>query len=372
MSQPTPFLELHKSLGGRLADYGEWKLPADYGDMDAELAALHSGSAAFDLSGFGRIAIAGAESPRLIDRLLAGSTAGLVRGRWIWSLICNQAGSLVDIVRAARLSNSYLLLTSPGRSQVIVQLAAEAASDFPAGSVSIQDQTHLTGMLGIYGPAAFQATGGILPLDTDALEPGTATQISILVATVTVLRGGWLGLDGVELIGASAACKLAAGAIERYHKRRHITPAGIECLEVALTEASLPIVVTGQPLPERRGPLSYGLGRLIDSGKDFLGKKALAADAAAGPQRCLTGLKAEGKVHTHKGLTVQYDGLEIGWTDRLVWSDALGSALALAMVDSEMHSLAEAVQVVGPGFQAQGELVALPFDRRFAAGIWVD
>ncbi len=372
MSNPTPFFDLHAALGGNFADYGGWKLPADYGDIKAELAALHGNSAAFDLSAFGRISIGGAESGKLIEALLAGNTAGLVDSRCIWSLICHKTGRLADIVRVAQLDDSYLVLTSPGKSHAIVEIAQMAASEFGLTKVKVADQTSHTGMLGVYGPGAFQAVSNIMPIDISSLKCGSAMKFSIMIASIIIIRGSWLGVDGIEMIGPSMACKMAAGAVERYHKREHITPAGIECLEVASVEASLPLILANQALPEHLGPISYQLGRLIDFKKDFFGRDAVAMTAASGPGRVLTGVRMDGHAHTHKGLTVQYDGLEIGWTDRVVWSDAIGCGLALAMVNNEMHSLTESVQIVGPDFQMQGELTPLPFDRRMAAGIWVD
>jgi aminomethyltransferase len=372
MSNPTPFLDLHTALGGNLADYSGWKLPADYGDTKAELAALYNSSAALDLSGFGRVSIGGAQSGQLVERLMAGNTSRLEDSRCVWSFICHKTGRLADIVRVAQLDDSYLILTSPGKSHAIVELAQTAASEFGLTKVKVADQTSHTGMLGIYGPNAFQAVTNILPIDINSLKPGGATKFSIMIATVIILRSTWLGVDGIELIGPTMACKMAAGAIERYHKREHIVPAGMECLEIAATEASLPLILTSQQLPEHLGPISYGLGKLVDFGKDFYGRDAVSMAAESGPQRMLIGVKVDGKAHTHKGLTVQYDGLEIGWTDRLVWSDTLGCALALAMVDNEMHGLTESIQVVGLDFQMQGELAALPFERHLAAGIWVD
>jgi aminomethyltransferase len=372
MSNPTPFLDLHTALGGNLADYSGWRLPADYGDTSAELAAMYSGSAAFDLSGFGRISIGGPQAAQLMDRFLAGNTAGLVDSRCIWSLVCHKTGRLADIVRVAHLEDSYLLLTSPGKSHVMMELAQTAASEFGLTKVKVADQTSGTGMLGVYGPGAFQAMSNILPIDLSSLKSGCVLKLSIMIANITILRSSWLGVDGIEMIGPSVACRMAAGAVERYHKREHIAPAGMECLEVAATEASLPLILNNQSLPEHLGPVSYQLGKRIDFQKDFFGREAVAMTVASGPQKVLAGVRIDGRAHTHKSLTVQYDGLEIGWTDRVVWSDTMGYALALAMINNEMHSLTESIQIVGPDFQMQGELVPLPFDRRLAAGIWVD
>jgi aminomethyltransferase len=189
------------------------------------------------------------------------------------------------------------------------------------------------------------------------MEPQSVKNLSIFMMTITVLRGSWLGVDGIEIFGGATACKLAAGAIEKYHKREHITPAGMECLEIAATEASLPLIVTGQELPQRFGPASYGFGKMKDTGKMPV-------------PRVMVGILSDGKAHTHKDLKVQCDGREIGWTDRIVWSPRLGKTIGLAMVDSEMGDCADAVQITGDGVALGAEIVSLPFDKEIAAGIY--
>jgi glycine cleavage system aminomethyltransferase T len=184
---------------------------------------------------------------------------------------------------------------------------------------------------------------------------------------ITAIRGSWLGVDGVEVFAGTGACKIAAGAIEKYHKREHIVPAGMECLEIALTEAAVPILLNGQPLPEILSPLSYGLGHHIDKNKVFLGKTGLDG---LKPKRAMVGFATEDKAHTHKDLRLQYDGLEIGWTDRVVWSQKLGRTIGLAMIDAEMGDLREEVQVHGDGVTLGGEIVELPFENSISAGIY--
>ena len=131
----------------------------------------------------------------------------------------------------------------------------------------------------------------------------------------------------------------------------------MECLEIAATEASLPLIVTGQELPQQfvcpaTATLRLGGATHSDTG------------------RTLVGIQSEGKAHTHKDLKVQYDGREIGWTDRVVWSPRLGKTIGLAMVDSEMGDCADAVQITGDGGGIGAEIVSLPFDKEIAAGIY--
>ncbi|MDO8303592.1 MAG: glycine cleavage T C-terminal barrel domain-containing protein [Sedimentisphaerales bacterium] len=352
MSIKSPFNSLHTDLKANFADYCGWSLPSDYGDSDAECRQLYEHCAAFDLSAFGRISVGGEEAHSVVSYLLANSDEKLDDGKWIWGVVCDDGGKLIDIVRVGQAGSAFLLLTSPGARQHVAARVAECARQCGAAEVKINDQTEKTGMLGIYGPGAVEAFDHIVPLGIAQMEPQSVKNLSIFMMSITVIRGGWLGVDGIEIFGGATACKLAAGAIEKYHKREHITPAGMECLEIAATEASLPLIVTGQELPQR-----------------FVWPTTATPHDAG---RVLVGIRSDGKAHTHKDMKVQYDGLEIGWTDRIVWSQRFGKTVGLAMVDSEMGDLTEGVQIIGDGITMGAEIVQLPFEKEIAAGIYKD
>jgi len=369
MSRLSPFNDLHRRLGANLGDYNGWLLPTDYGDVQLESEALYQHSAAFDLSSFGKITIRGEDSRKVLDKLIAGQTDDLQDGKWVWTVICEQNGQLADIVRLGKIGRLFLILTSPAKRSHIMKLAQTCAAGSP-GNVKITDETEKTGMLGIYGPSSAEAIDHILPFDIASMEKNSITSISVFMISATVIRGSWLGLDGIEILTGTSACNLAAGAVEKYHKKEFIAPAGMDCLAVAIIEASLPSAVAGGQRGENIGPISLGLGNLIDFSKDFPGRQALEKMARAGPGRLLVGLRAEGKRKTHRNLAIQYDGLEIGWTNEIVWSERFGCCIGFGMIDNEIYDLAEEVQLAGDSLEIAAELVTLPFDKEIAAGFY--
>ena len=69
-------------------------------------------------------------------------------------------------------------------------------------------------------------------------------------------------------------------------------------------------------------------------------------------------------------LKIQYDGLDIGRTGRIVPSERLGCNVATGLIDNEFYDLTEEVQIVGEGVTMGAEIVQLPFEREIAAGIY--
>jgi aminomethyltransferase len=360
----TPFNSLHSNLRANFSDYCGWALPSDYGDTAAENRALYQHSAAFDLSSFGKISISGDDASILIHNLLCSRTDSIEDGTWSWGIVADGCGRLLDIVRVGRLGQSYILFTSPRSRKAVLQQIHDCVDNSQLGGLKISDQTEKTGMLGVYGPGAVDALDRIIPLGIAEMQPGEIKSISMFMMSLTLVRGSWMGLDGIEVLSGTSACKLASGAIEKYHKQQNIVPAGMEAFEIALSESSLPLMITDQQQPETLAPSAYGLGMLIDPAKKTPGVSAFPAN------RQLVGIRTEDRAHTHKDIKIQFGGIEIGWSDRIVWSEKLGATIGLAMVDSEMADLAEEVQITGQDIAIGGQITALPLEQSIAAGIY--
>jgi aminomethyltransferase len=235
MAKLSPFKVVHERLGGTFSDYGGWQLVKNYGDEACERKALMEASAAFDMSSFGRITVSGEGSWPLIDGVLTGESEQLEDNRWVWAIASKGEKSGGYVVRVGRTGNSYILLTLPSDREAVFGIVSSQRSQEALNAVKVSDITEQTGMMGIYGPSAFDAVKRILPLDMSGLEAGRMMNISVFMMSLTILRGSWVGLDGIELICPASAGPLAAGAVARYHKKVNITPAGMDCLEKAIT-----------------------------------------------------------------------------------------------------------------------------------------
>lgn len=362
MAKSSPFESVHKALSANFAEYGQWSLPCDYGDTAGESRGLHENCAAFDLSSFGRISVKGSNAGELIDRLATASAENLRDGRWMWSLICSETGRLIDIVRIARIGGDFIIFCSPPKRERILDAASSLAGD-----ERVTDITETTAMLGLYGAGSLGAVSNILPFDISDIESGDVRIMSIIIMSVTVLRGSWIGVDGFEVLCPSSAAAMAAGAVAKYHKRENISPAGIDCLSRAMLEASVPVSVMNLPEAENIAIQAYGLGGLISSDKDFVGKNGIAQTKTSGTEKLLVGLSSEGDVSIAGGASVEYNGLKIGFCGEMVRSHRLAESLAMAMIDNEFFDLAEGVQIVAGEAKTDAKIRKLPFDPDIAA-----
>ncbi len=272
--QVTPLESLHKQLGAELGEYCGWQLPKFYSNLEAELLGTKEGCGAFDFSHFGRINVKGSDAESLINALLATKTHSLVAGKCIDGFCCNDKGDIVDFLRVLANGNSYTIITQPVAREAVLDLIQKCKSEFSLAKVDVVDQTDKTAMVGICGPKAFGALSNILPLDISGIEPDSVEKFNFFMMNITVLRSNWLGIESIELICPSSAAKFAGGAIEKYHEREGITPAGMEALKSLILEKYPFENISGTSSKEIK-PADAGLEKLLDMDKEFYGKPAI-------------------------------------------------------------------------------------------------
>lgn len=271
----TPLESLHKQLDAEIGDYADWQLPKFYTSADQELSGMNESCAAFDLSSFGRIMIKGAQAEKLVEVLLATDTSSLIAGKCIRGFCCDEQGQIVDFIRVIASGNSYIVMTSPAGRTPVLELMEKCKIHFDISKVDIADQTQKTAMVAVYGPRAVEALNNIVPLDIDDIEPESVENFNFFMMNITVVRSSWLDTEGMELICPAGAAKFAGGAIEKYHKKEGIVPAGMESLRVALLEKQ-PFEGISELPQQKITPKDVGMTGLIDMTKDFYGKSALA------------------------------------------------------------------------------------------------
>lgn len=366
----TPFKPIHDRLGANYAEFDGWSLPADFGDLTAENTGLNTASAIFDLSSFARINIKGEGAKKLLDYLLATKTHNLSIDKWLWSIICDENGRIAAIVRVAQTKNGYHIFTPPAARNIVIDLIKAAAKITNTETTQIDDITEKTGMLALYGPKAVETLDAILPFDITEIAPGAIKIMSFFMISVTIIRGSWLGTDGLELICPQGACAMAAGALAKYRDRLNIAPAGMKTLKTAIMESSLPLGLLKHPQSNNISPAALSMTKMIDMEKDFQGKGAIAKELAEGTKTVLMGVKTPKIGPEQTNIRILCNDKEIGKAEILLPSQNMNCNIAIAMIDTQYADLADEIQIVSDDIISNGKLIKLPFDNDCAAGIY--
>jgi aminomethyltransferase len=357
MGDKTPLHGEHERLSARLVDFGGWDMPLHYGSQLEEHHAVRNDAGLFDVSHMTVVDIEGAGAREWLRLLLANDVARLqAPGKALYSCMLNDDGGVIDdlIVYFLAEDRFRMVVNAATRAKDLAWIERQAQG----ADVRVAERPELA-MIAVQGPNARDKAAGWLPESGRAaalaLEPFTATQVGDLF----VARTGYTGEDGWEIIlpGTLAVdawrALVAAG----------IRPCGLGARDTLRLEAGMNLY--GQDMDESTSPLESGLGWTVawePAERDFVGRKALEVQRAAGPARKLVGLLLEdrGVLRAHQRV-VTPDG--DGEVTSGSFSPTLGRSVGLARVPAgagerlevDIRSRLLEARVVRPPFVRNGK-----------------
>jgi heterotetrameric sarcosine oxidase gamma subunit len=172
--------QTHLALGARWVEDGEWRLPGDYGDPEAEAQRVRQSVGLQDVSAIGKLDVKGRDAERLIAAVAS------------W-----------DGVSALRLRpDHFLLLTAPGREQDVAETLRRQLLSQSPGCAHVTDVTPALSALALVGPRARDVLAKLIALDLrpDRFPDGTSAQGGLAKIHAVVLRKDWGGLTAFFLL----------------------------------------------------------------------------------------------------------------------------------------------------------------------------
>ena len=350
MTQTTALHDEHVAAGARMVEFAGWKMPLHYGSQVAEHRAVRTDAGVFDVSHMTVIDIAGSGSLAFLRRMLAGDAARLGRvGQAMYTTLLNEAGGIVDDLIAYRLANGYRLVTNAATRHRVPQWLRRHS----AGELSIVERE--LAILAVQGPRAlerFASASGVREAEWLARFNAMSARGWLLART------GYTGEDGLEIMLPNRQAPdlwrrlLAAG----------VQPAGLGARDTLRLEAGLNLY--GQDMDETISPLAANLAWTVHwrpAERDFVGRRALEAECAAGPRWQLTGLALAVKGVMRRGQPVLTEAGE-GLVTSGIFSPTLGYSIALGRLPAQAAGEGE-VDVLVRNRPRPARIVRPPFVR---------
>lgn len=368
MSSPTPlartpFYDFHVSQGAKMVDFAGWEMPVLYKSIADEHAQTRTSGGLFDVSHMGRISFTGKDAFALLDKVCTRKLSDAKVGQSKYSLVCNDAGGVMDDVIVSRDVKSWLMVCNASNRPKIYKHLVDARKQFNF-DCDFVDQTESTAMVALQGPKVLDRIAGVLPIDVKGLKRYHFETANLMLFKITVFRSGYTGEDGVEIIlpakAAGMAMKMLSGSFAK--EGSTIAPAGLGARDTLRTEAGMPLY--GHELTETIDPLSAGLAWAVDLTKDFTGADALRKIAADGPRRKLVGLELGEKRIARQGTPVKQGDAVVGEVSSGTLSPTLGKSIAMAFVDAPLATEGNALSVDLRGSIIPATVVKLPFYKR--------
>jgi aminomethyltransferase len=359
----TPFYEFHKSANARMVDFAGWEMPIMYRSIIDEHEQTRKSGSIFDVSHMGRVQFSGKDAAAFLGKLVTRKIDDQRVGQSRYSLVCNEAGGVLDDVIVSRDTKHWLMVCNASNREKLLKHFTDARRtsglDF-----DMADQTQATAMVALQGPKVIERLSGVFSDLATMKRYHFQSGTYMMLMKYTIFRSGYTGEDGVEVILptniAPMAMKMLAGKMDKPDAT--LKPAGLGARDTLRLEAGMPLY--GHELSETIDPISAGLGWAVDLTKDFIGAAALRAISQAGPKRKLVGLELEGKRIARQGAAVLSGSTVVGEVTSGTFGPTVQKSIAMAYVDAALTAEGTQLSVDLKGTMNAAKVVKLPFYKR--------
>lgn len=347
----TALYETHVDQKARLVPFAGWEMPVQYAGVLAEVNAVRTGCGLFDVSHMGRLRITGPDAIAFISKIVVSNPQGLGDGRGQYSLMCNEAGGIIDDIIVYRMSeNDWRIVYNAGCLEKDRAWFQAHSTGF---RIALDDESDRTGLIAVQGPRAIEILGEtVAGLPRFGIGPAIAGGVEVLAA-----RTGYTGEDGAELFVSNE--KLSA--VWEHLVRAGAVPCGLGARDTLRVEAALPLY--GHEMDENIDPFRARLGWVVklDRPDDFMGRSALSA-LKKSRREVLVGVQVEGRGIPREGYPIQaVDGSPIGQVTSGTFSPTLSKGIALARVRSGSVAVGDPVDVLIRDTPHRAVVAPLPF-----------
>lgn len=342
----TPIHGWHKSKNAKLADFGGWEMPIEYGDylnkngekggVLAEHNCVREQVGLFDVSHLGKIEVIGIGALEFLNQILTNDLTKISDGQAQYNMICNDKGGVIDdLIVYRRNENDCLLIPNAANCwQVYETLVSKNNS-----AIKITNAHRKYAVIALQGPLTNNVLAELgISINLDYMS-FTSIQIPNHpeLGNLIVCRTGYTGEFGFEFLPdwktAQAFWNLLEVAVLKIGGR----VCGLGARDTLRTEMGYPL--HGHELSLDISPLQANAGWAVALAKPvFLGSESLRLEKSNGVSRVLRGLlmldrgvpRAEMKV-------LQNHATECGVVTSGTFSPSLKTGVALALIDPKIE-----------------------------------
>lgn len=361
----TPLNAVHRSMGGRMVDFGGWDMPVQYpaGTVEEHLRTrTHSGL--FDVSHMGEIDVRGADAIALVNYLTSNDASKLVDGQAQYSSLTTPDGTAVDDLLVYRFQNDHLLL---------VVNAGTTTKDWDwitshrrEGSGKFENVSSSYCQLALQGPDAIGILQNLTDLPLSEIKYYHFNEGQVDGVNSIVSRTGYTGEDGFEVYAAADKAEqiwnkiLDAGD---YGSETGVLPCGLAARNTLRLEAGMALY--GHEIDETTTLLEANLGWICKLNKgEFIGREKLAKQKEEGIKKRLVGFEVTERGIARDGQDVLVDGQPVGKVTSGSPAPYLKKNIGMAYVPAQSANEGWQIQIDVRGRLVSAQIVKTPFYKR--------
>jgi aminomethyltransferase len=353
MGKQTPLYQQHLDANGKIVDFGGWDMPIHYGSQLQEHNLVREDAGMFDVSHMTIVDIAGPEALAYLQKILANDVSKLgFTGKALYTGMLNEEGGVIDDLIVYKMEGWYRTVVNCGTREKDLAWMNKQIESFDA---TLTERPELA-MVAVQGPNAIEKVKQVRTEQADLISELKVFQ-GLPVGEWFYARTGYTGEDGLEIIVPAAEVAefwealIAAG----------VAPTGLGARDTLRLEAGMNLY--GNDMDDSISPLQAGMGWTIawePADRDFIGRKALEAQKAAGVPSKLVGivLETRGVMRSHQKVVVE--GIGEGEITSGTFSPTLQHSIAMARVPYDTGSECN-IEMRGKLIPAR--IVKMPFVR---------
>ena len=338
----SPFYIREKELNIRDAwsAWNGYKFADYYYDAEYEYFCIRNQCGTYDICPMQKYAIQGPDAAAMLNRMVTRDVDKIGTNRVGYAVWCTDEGRIIDDGTIFKLADDRFMLTCGSPCTAWLRKSA-----FGFNNLDITDVTDEIAALSLQGPTSCAVLKKMGLTGIETAKPFDVMHFPFHDDTLMVSRTGFTGDLGYELWIKSGRALTMWDELYDAGADYGIQPYGETATDMARLEAGfiMPYMDFNEALKtvhfeHDQTPFELGLGWLVDFEKPhFSGRRALLKEQQTGPKWRLVKLDIEGNWAAIEAIMYNDEECseEIGYVTSAMWSPAVKSNIALAMIKSE-------------------------------------
>ena len=353
----TPLYSEHINLRGKIVDFAGWELPVLYSSIIAEHTACRTAAALFDVSHMGEISVKGRDAAKFLRGMIPTSLDRLEPGRCMYSCLCGEHGGVLDDLFVYMITAEDFMLVV---NAATIDKDLRWLTSHRSGDVDIENLSDTISKIDIQGPYSKQILMQVFPgSGVDELERFSFRIGEYASRPIIISHTGYTGETGYELyLHNECAVRLWREFLLK-GKDFGLVPAGLGARDTLRLEACYSLY--GHELSDAVTPAEAGIGWVVNSKDEFIGRDILFAQKRNGAQKKTVALELTGKGIPRENCQVTKNGEVIGTTTSGGYSPTFKKGIALARIGADAAAIGDEVEIVIRDKGVNAKVVKRPF-----------
>jgi len=353
----TPLYNTHIESGGRMVEFAGFSMPVQYTSILDEHAAVRNSVGLFDVSHMGEFTVKGESAALYLSKLVPTSMSKLTPGMGMYTLFCSENGGVVDDLFIFMVGeNNYYLVVNASTVEKDFEWMKKNIID----GVLIENISDITAKIDVQGPRSLMVMSKLFGKDKiEKLARFRFYFDDFTGSQIMISNSGYTSERGYELFIENSKAESLWEILMLEGAEFGIKAAGLGARDTLRLEACYSLY--GHEINDSINPFEAGLGWLINSDAEYIGKTALSDIIKKGPAFEQFCLELSGKGVLHEGYKVFYKGNEAGMLTSGVYSPTFRKGLALIRAKRGVLSIGDTVEVMIRDKGVEGKIVNKPF-----------